>query len=222
MKKATILFLAVLMLLCPLQSYAEKVTPSPIEKAYGALGSRVKMGSFYIGSEDDYFTWEPVEWVVCDIDEAEERCLLVSWQILDNQVFGSGFWDDFPDVQTWLTDFYYSSLTEEEQEHVVRVELESERYPGTTAGLYDIFLLSGYEILTNTYINLETAPTWYAISQGCKGDWWLRSREPGTTHKYIQFMKKDGSMGYSSLPDGERKGIRPAMWVDISWLFGDR
>ena len=55
-----------------------------------------------------------------------------------------------------------------------------------------------------------------------KGDWWLRSREPGTTHRYVQFVKKDGSMGYSTMPDGQRKGIRPAMWVEVSWLFGDQ
>lgn len=222
MKKAIILFLTALMLLCPLQSWAEKANTDQIEKAYGALGTKVKMGTYFIGTEDDPYTWEPIEWVVSDINEEEGRCLLVSWQILDNQVFGSNMWGAIPDVESWLTDLYHNCFTEEEREHIVRVELESEMYPGTSGGLFDVFLLSSYEVFTNSYINLKTGPTWYAMAQGCKGDWWLRSREPGTTHRYVQFVKKDGSMGYSTMPDGQRKGIRPAMWVEVSWLFGDQ
>ncbi len=165
MKKTALLFLSALMLLCPLYSYAEM---SPAEKAYGALGTKVEMGSYYIGNEDDNYTWEPIQWVICDVNEADGRCLLVSWQILDNVRFGSSMWGHATDAEIWLSDFIWN-FSDEEREHIVPVELEDEEYPGTTAGLFRLFLLSGFDILTNQYVR-ETGPTWYAISQGCKGE----------------------------------------------------
>ncbi len=189
--------------------------------------------SFFLGQyqqerSEDYYGNKAIEWLILDVDEAEEKVLLISFYALDIQPFDSDqraeSWSD-SSIRRWLNhDFYNNAFTDKEKQIILTTTVDNGKRQNNpdwdSKGSKDtddkVFLLSVAEY-QEYFPEGETCPyTEYAQELALKifkesGSWWLRS--PG---------KKDGEFcivekgKFSSRDADKATGICPAIWVKYS------
>ena len=204
--------------------------------AFGAVpeaGDSFFMGWYEQDNNDDN-GMEPIEWMVLDVQDG--KALLLSRYALDGKKFHEGdssvTWAESTLCQ-WLNgEFYETCFSEEEKAAVLLSDISNTAHDGY--GEWDledqpscknkIFLLS-YQQASRYLRNKsdrEAIGTTYANTHGAKApgiysvvskelDWWLRS--PGKASTQVSFIDIHGSV--KSKGPGERKGVRPALWIDV-------
>ena len=191
---------------------------------------------------------ETIEWIVLDVDEKNNKALLLSRYGLSNKPYNDTYTDvtwEKCTLRGWLNDKFLNSVfTEKEQAAILTTKVDnsaSQGYDGwNTKGGNDttdkIFLLSYAEAnryLGVTYGNTNNtkarvAPTAYAIAQGARtalaktadGEptGWWWLRSPGRSQSDAALVLTFGSLYYSSV-DGDDYVVRPALWVNLESDF---
>ncbi|MBQ3667656.1 MAG: hypothetical protein II920_00355, partial [Clostridia bacterium] len=173
---------------------------------------------------------EPIEWIVLDIDEGENRALLISRYGLDAYCYHHSTpyptWEK-SDVRAWLNgNFLNAAFTSAEQAAIVPVKISTPPYRGISGGndtVDRIWLLSQGEAETYFKTNAErkAEATVYADAQGAfkGGDeccwWWLRSA--GYNGKFASVVYSDGRLD-SIYVTGTNASVRPAIWLRLDYM----
>ncbi len=174
---------------------------------------------------------EDIEWHV--LDKQEDRVLLLSKKLLDNQPYNTTkeatTWEKCT-LRTWLNEtFYANAFHADEQAHIEESRVLAEKNPdfNTRPGKTTrdkLFLLSNDEALT--YITSRTVrsatTSEYSIANGGyrnlatgTGYWWLRT--PGKTSAMAEYVYYHGYIeAHGNDVDKTFYGVRPAMWVNIN------
>lgn len=172
---------------------------------------------------------EPVEWIILDIDSSKDRVLLLSNYILDMQRYNKK-WSKVSwakcSVRSWLNrSFYSDSFSETEQNAIVKTDLHSKYVDDYVTTSDYVFLLSVDEA-TNYLDNnqrRQAKPTEYAISReavkiGEYSYWWLR--ETTNRKNDANRINPNGDFEeYGANTNAYGVGIRPAIWVDMSYIL---
>lgn len=219
--KNILVSLLILAMLLPLCASAENANAN-YDAAYQKIGQHVTVGKFTIGSRSDAYAEKSVSWIVCAVEPEKDRCLLVSANILNymrycyNDLGEEAAWRS-SDVRYWLEGEFAMGFTEEELQNILFTQTD---YEGTED---QFFLLSSSEV--NSFFlfdsDLKATPTKYAATISKDGDWWLRSNGIGAHgDSTVEFVNEKGEVKVDSFPGlGTYRGVRPAMWVKLSWLF---
>ena len=226
MKRFVLMMIAVLALFFGTSAASGAKTETT---ALPAVGSLFVFGQY---EQDNHAEngMEPIEWLV--LAHEGDRILLVSRYSLDFQSYhndgGDIVWKDAA-VRAWLNEeFYQKAFHPSEQDAILEQETSNEVDQGnveweTSAGQNTqdkIFLLSISQ--ANQYFEDNNArknrSTETARAQGARfwpleeTDWWLRS--PGKVQHDAGFIGING--GYHSNAATNKKGIRPALWFDVT------
>lgn len=166
------------------------------------------------------------EWIV--LDKQEDKVLLLSLFIVEERNFSkdnyrTNVWEK-SDIRKWLNKSYRDkAFTKAERKMILKSHLTNSDNQNDTNDY--VFLLSKDEI--DKYLDSEedritykkSAVERYAdnISELEGEDWWLRSK--GLSKQYISSITDIGLFNdIGADPFLCEKGIRPAIWVDISDL----
>ncbi len=221
---ALLIILSILFSLCAQASFAEDSSES---------SDLFYLGQFQQEKDADFFGNEVIEWLILDVDEEENRALLVSYYALDVLPFDISkdvvSWNE-SSIREWLNhDFYETAFTEEEKQVILTTEIEngeSQNNPDWPADVSEdtedkVFLLSAAEYLKYFPFKDKCPYTAYAQDRGNlifkeTGSWWLRS--PGK--KAGEFCVADKGK-VTSRAANKATGICPAIWVDYSKDMSD-
>lgn len=207
-----------------------------------AIGEYIRLGS-YEQDNNESNGKEDIEWVVLDVDEPNQRMLLLSRYLLDckpydNSDTKSGYWKNCT-LRSWLNNtFYNDAFNETEKTKIQTTTLENGKNPsyGTRNGDKSgsktkdkVFLLdirdlknTAYGFSDSTYDKARRCPpTDYAEAKGCYAEldgtiasvWWLRS--PGGSYTWKACVSSDGSINDLGKEQQKEYGVRPAMWVEF-------
>lgn len=181
------------------------------------LSDMIEFGTYY--EEESGTNLTPIRWKV--LGENDGYVLLLSEKIIDAKPFHSTRTDtdwENSTIREWLNnDFYHMAFSESEQQSMKA---------GTE--LNDlVFLLSNQEI--EQYLAAESSrtalPTPFAVKQGVytneagESAWWLRS--PVDDKTQTSYISSGGSFGNRAhYVDENIIGIRPAIWIERSYLSG--
>ncbi len=163
------------------------------------------------------------EWLVLEKDEENQKVLLITKDVLFegkyNEEKEKVTWETCS-LRNWLnTEFYNNAFNDEERALIIYSKLLNEDHPsGHVDGGNDtedyVFLLSYYEAKDYFTGELHADATY---PDGHRTRWWLR-----TIAEYSYGTLLVNEEGYIMKGGGdvnsEGKGIRPAVWVDISEL----
>ncbi|MHC1787565.1 MAG: DUF6273 domain-containing protein [Christensenellales bacterium] len=226
MKRFAVAALALLVLVMALSLAAHAEQPESTELS---AGSTYSFGCY---EQDNNVPngEEPIEWIVLANDG--DKALLLSRYSLDYQVYNSLKNDttwEVSELRLWLnTVFLEQAFSSVEQDAIVPTIVSSADSEGNpewqTKGGNDsqdkVFLLSYRE--ASTYFSQQGARknkgTSSAQALGAKvwpfeeTDWWLRS--PGKVQQDACYVDRNGANLSNSATN--KKGIRPALWFDIS------
>ncbi len=198
-----------------------------------SVGDSVFLGMYQF--HDFPADWQvPIEWIVLDVHDG--KALLLSKYALDSRAFNeagkAAAWDS-SSLRTWLNrDFYGSAFQEYEMVNILITDLNPEQNPEhdtkpgkkTRDRLFPLSI-SEAEKYRDVLGGLACEGTEYSISQGLyefsNGNcwWWLRTQgeDPESTVSIDPFGDFEY---YGEYNDITLVGVRPAMWVDISWING--
>ncbi len=175
---------------------------------------------------------EPLEWIVLDYDETENKALLLSRFGLDAKPYHREdttiTWENCF-LRSWLNGaFLETAFTEEERHAILKTDVDNSKRQGNSGWNTDggsntmdqFFLLSYQEVSEKYFMNGESRTckvTPYAISSGVytsngNGWWWLRS--PGRSQNYAARVVSDGSLG-NGVVNFDRGCVRPACWLKL-------
>lgn len=180
---------------------------------------------------------EPIEWIVLDYDQANNRTLVISRYGLDAQPYNKQHknitWEKCT-LRTWLNaDFLNAAFTKQEQKAIPKVVVKAEKNPAydTDPGRDTqdkVFLLSAVEAQNYFTDNAARmcAPTDNAIQHGAwsgnstingmrAGNWWLRS--PGSSQSHAAIVNTVSSLGYYNV-DYTLIAVRPALYIDLDLI----
>ena len=159
----------------------------------------------------------PYKWQVLDVDDENEKALLVTKDIVALMAFAEGTetWEDSL-VRQWLNnDFINEAFTDEEAAIILSTDITiapNAEY-GTSGGnstTDKVFLLSEAEV-NSYFIDGEARRSNY---NGQLEDWWtITSGEDETS---IIIVISEGTILTDGYMKRQEEGVRPAMWVDIS------
>lgn len=181
----------------------------------------------------------PIEWIVLDVNEENNKTLLISRYGLDIQPYNIKptyiNWETCS-LRGWLNDTFLNiAFNEVEQAKILLTNVNNDNSQGnsawkTTGGENTedlIFLLSYAEAIHYFSTNNERQciPTSYVTSrkewkksETSYAIWWLRS--PGANQYCTGSIITDGSASYHSATY-YTVCVRPAMWIETSsYLFG--
>ena len=180
----------------------------------------------------------PIEWLVLEYDEKNNKALLISRYGLDCQPYNTNYTDvtwETCSLRTWLNGtFLNKAFSKAEQGAILTTEVDnskSQGYWSTNGGKNTqdkVFLLS-YAEAWKYFKNDEArkcAPTDYAIKQGTWTSsyivdgratcyWWLRS--PGSSSSSAAYVDDRGAR-YNPNVNDSRDAVRPAFWLDLSGI----
>ncbi len=186
---------------------------------------------------------EPIEWRVLEVDEENERVMLIARYCLDQQPFHTASrttWEECS-LRAWLNnDFLNAAFTPEEQEAIALTEVDNSgsqndpNFPITTNDTEDkVFLLSYAEV--THYMDSEPArlcaPTDYAVFNGVytsddrfivedrhAARWYLRS--PGEGRNNVMLIQTTGRTYCTRIIYANQYGVavRPVIWVSLDAL----
>ena len=166
---------------------------------------------------------KPIEWIV--LSAGADRMLLFSKYILDFDVYHHDrspvTWET-SDLRRWLNDTFIGiAFSKTEQARILPTTVINENNPehhtpggkNTTDKLFCLSI-SEYQKLRKEYQRAPDHPgsTYF-------WDWWLRTPgAPDVCHScseptpYVSFAREEGNVS-DWRADGEKYGIRPAMWI---------
>ena len=174
---------------------------------------------------------EDIEWIV--LKKEENKAMVISKYVLDyaeyNDEYTSVTWNDCS-LRTWLSEYFYNQCIPVDFWYkTIRTTVSNNDNPryGTPGGdnTQDYMFLLSIEEVENYFPTIEDRKceqTAYAkairatIKKGDNSesaDWWLRS--PGGTDVWAAFVFASGNIEYDGTATSYRKGIRPAMWIDL-------
>ena len=226
-------------------SLEEQIKKTKVVAKYSAETSvddidAVKFGS-YPQNDVSGKTKEPIDWLVLDMQN--DRALLLSKYIIDCKKMVSqyekgsdqNFWGT-SELRNWLNNYFLGfAFNEEERKKIMLSDIDTfkdlQSY-GVPINIKDghskdkIFLLSVDEVDSyfafpysdNIVKKYATKPTQYAITNGMKGEFWLRdSGSRGCYDNYIFITSNiiGRSFGQEHRGDEGNIGVRPVMWVKI-------
>ena len=176
------------------------------------------------------FYYEEIEWIV--LEKNENKILAVTKNCIDsmpiNPKFGNTSWEDSK-IRKWLNGVFFDKVfTKKEKEMIVLSEIENPK--NKIYGKIDgnetkdrVFLLSIEEaekFFSSDEERIAKA-TDFAVQNGTKTDsegnciWWLRTS--GIDSKRFAVVSNAGYIyEIGSYADFDDRGIRPAMWIDLS------
>ncbi len=176
------------------------------------------------------YYYEEIEWLV--LDKSGTKILAVTKNCIDsmpiNPKFGNTSWEDSK-IRKWLNGvFFDKAFTEDERKMIVLSEIENPKNKiyGKADGNKTkdrIFLLSidEAEKFFGSDEERKSGAMDFAIQNGTKADsegnciWWLRT--PGIDSKRFSVISNAGYIyEIGSYIDFDDRGIRPAMWIDLS------
>ena len=176
---------------------------------------------------------EPIEWFVLDVDEDNNKALVVSKYALDCQYYHGEDGDPITwekcDLRYWLNgDFLLDAFTGKERLRIPYTTVHTpdnptSGQPGGNDTSDQIFLLSIGEVRSYFFSNGERmcVPTAYAVAQGAEQEgsadtcvWWMRS--PGYNIGDAAFVTAEGLVNVDGDSCCDRYiGVRPAMWLNL-------
>lgn len=194
-----------------------------------------RFGSY---SQDKNGKREPLLWRVLDIDEKNNRALLITEKLVDCHQYHTEFkditWEEC-DLRRWLNhEFIDQAFTDSERTKIAEVEIrnpDNDTYgtKGGNATRDRVFALSVDEAekFFKDDVERRAAVTPYANSHGSyanseyhlpgggpTGRWWLRS--PGYGGDYASRVHTDGEVGRYGLRVGYVDvSVRPALWLNL-------
>ena len=206
-----------------------KAAAAAAREPFTKVGNYVTYGTYPQTAEGDDNT--PIEWLVLDYDEENNRALLISRYGLDCQRYNTGYTDvtwETCSLRTWLNGtFLNKAFSKAEQGVILTTNVDnskSQGYYSTNGGKNTqdkVFLLSYAEAWK--YFKNEEArkckPTDYAVKQNAykasNGNcyWWLRS--PGSSSSSAAGVRYSGARSYDDV-DYTTFAVRPALWLDLS------
>ena len=163
------------------------------------------------------YNGQPIVWRVLDIDDENEKALLVTKDIVALMAFAEGTetWEDSL-VRQWLNnDFINEAFTDEEAAIILSTDITiapNAEY-GTSGGnstTDKVFLLSEAEV-NSYFIDGEARRSNY---NGELEDWWtITSGEDETS---ILIVMGEGTIFTDGYSKQQEEGVRPAIWVNLS------
>ena len=163
------------------------------------------------------YNGQPIVWRVLDIDDENEKALLVTKDIVALMAFAEGTetWEDSL-VRQWLNnDFINEAFTDEEAAIILSTDITiapNAEY-GTSGGnstTDKVFLLSEAEV-NSYFIDGEARRSNY---NGELEDWWtITSGEDETS---ILIVMGEGTILTDGYSKQQEEGVRPAIWVNLS------
>lgn len=158
---------------------------------------------------------KPIDWII--LDYTDDKILLLCENIINRQRYHcsnlSITWKE-SSIRNWLnTTFLTNCFTNIIQKNLcINTSInENNPYNGTTGGAISkdyFFLLSISEV--NNYL-----PRYFNRSIGPQ--WWLRT--PGDFSNKAMYIGSDGQLQYFGYYVYEEMGVRPAVWVQKSFLY---
>lgn len=209
---------------------ASTATPKPIY-----TGDIVTFGNYY---QSNGYSKEPIQWQVLQMSGS--KAMLISRYALDSQPYNDTLknvtWATCS-LRSWLNNtFYYAAFSGEERRCIQQTYVDnstSQHHQGHGGNdTYDyVYLLSSREAFR--YFTKGTSSAWcgltaYAISQGAwtpneeyvnghpTGKW--QTRSPGKNAQYAAYINHDGTFGQTGIKTYSN-GIRPVIWVDLSYGY---
>lgn len=189
----------------------------------------------------------PIEWLVLDFDEADNRILLISRYGLDTKLYHPEYifmtWEEC-ELRGWLNgEFMDCAFSADEQAAILTTDVDNSDDQGygewNTSGGNNtqdrIFLLSYaeakkyFKVSKENYFNVKarTTPTAYALQAGAytssdkTADGAAAGawwlRSPGAHRDSAAEVVTDGSLESTSVIT-DCVCVRPAMWIDVNQL----
>ena len=170
---------------------------------------------------------EDLEWLV--LAKENNRLLVITKYIIDDlpfdytttTVLNSKTWD-ICSLRTWLNDaFLKDAFNDDELTRIPTVRVDADKnpeYEETSPGNSTqdkVFLLSASEAEEFFASNSKRKSQCTAASGQKIGSWYLRT--PGKYIEYATYVKEDGSINYYGGVRITENGIRPAMWITLSY-----
>lgn len=182
----------------------------------------------------------PIEWLVLEVNEAENRALLLSRHGLDAKSYNDEYepvtWQTCT-LRAWLNDtFLNAAFTDREKSFIQLTQTDNSKGQGNSEWVYSdggydtwdrVFLLSFAETMryfANEHMR-RCAATPFADIQGVDLDnayvvdgmdsvwWWLRS--PGDSQECAADVGHDGSLDGCDTVDSDSGAVRPAFWISL-------
>ena len=196
------------------------------------IGSEITFGH-YEQDEDLTNGQEPIEWIVLDVDEKNQKAFLLSKSCLETKVVYPErvpmYWGAST-LREWMNgEFLNAAFTAEEQEKILTTTVTNENPHGMKGAGADtedkLYLLSHEEILH--YFPEQSSRMAYATehakAQGCTiGEttgacrWWLRTT--GARKMDMWGVRVDGRLTAYGMQDVDwpTNTVRPVFWMDYS------
>ena len=196
------------------------------------VGSEITFGH-YEQDEDLTNGQEPIEWIVLDVDEENQKAFLLSKYCLETKgVYPERvpmYWGAST-LREWMNgEFLNAAFTAEEQEKILTTTVTNENPHGMKGAGADtedkLYLLSHEEILH--YFPEQSSRMAYATehakAQGCTiGEttgacrWWLRTT--GARKMDMWGVRVDGRLTAYGMQDVDwpTNTVRPVFWMDYS------
>lgn len=196
------------------------------------VGSEITFGH-YEQDEDLTNGQEPIEWIVLDVDEENQKAFLLSKYCLETKVVYPKrvpmYWGAST-LREWMNgEFLNATFTAEEQEKILTTTVTNENPHGMKGAGADtedkLYLLSHEEILH--YFPEQSSRMAYATehakAQGCTiGEttgacrWWLRTT--GARKMDMWGVRVDGRLTAYGMQDVDwpTNTVRPVFWMDYS------
>lgn len=196
------------------------------------IGSEITFGH-YEQDEDLTNGQEPIEWIVLDVDEENQKAFLLSKSCLETKVVYPErvpmYWGAST-LREWMNgEFLNAAFTAEEQEKILTTTVTNENPHGMKGAGADtedkLYLLSHEEILH--YFPEQSSRMAYATehakAQGCTiGEttgacrWWLRTT--GARKMDMWGVRVDGRLTAYGMQDVDwpTNTVRPVFWMDYS------
>ena len=192
------------------ESKSEESQPTADEKTPAEKADEIAVG---FGN----YNGQSIVWRVLDIDDENEKALLVTKDIVALMAFAEGTetWEDSL-VRQWLNnDFINEAFTDEEAAIILSTDITiapNAEY-GTSGGnstTDKAFLLSEEEV-NSYFIDGEARRSNY---NGELEDWWtITSGEDETS---ILIVMGEGTIFTDGYSKQQEEGVRPAIWVNLS------
>lgn len=165
---------------------------------------------------------EQIEWLVLDIQGG--KALVISKHVLTVKKFANDLaaWWETSDLRDWLNkDFYYStfSISEKNCIDIVSISNANGTYGDFSSGdreTMDLVFLLSIEEVNKYFGDARCTSTVASANNGDVGyhSWLLRT--PGDDLTRVAFVDWDGSINNFGYAVDSYRGVRPAMWIDLS------
>ena len=196
------------------------------------IGSELTFGHY---EQDENLTngQEPIEWIVLDVDETNQKAFLLGKYCLETRVVYPErvpmYWGAST-LREWMNgEFLNAAFTAEEQERILTTTVTNENPHGMKGAGADtedkLYLLSHEEIMH--YFPEQSSRMAYATehakAQGCTiGEktgacrWWLRTT--GARKMDMWGVRVDGRLTAYGMQDVDwpTNTVRPVFWMDYS------